>query len=144
MCYTFDEGGTPVTKNIVLKFGLGENFYNLDGKSVEMDVVPVIKNGRTLLPARYVTEPFGGEVFWDGDEKKVTYILADKIVELWIGKSTAKVNGIEVQIDPNNPEVVPTIINDRTMVPIRFLAESLGCSVEWIADTKEIILTYTR
>ncbi|MCK5743748.1 MAG: copper amine oxidase N-terminal domain-containing protein, partial [Caldisericia bacterium] len=61
----------------------------------------------------------------------------------WIGKSTAKLNGIEVQIDPDNPDVVPTIINDRTMVPMRFLAESLGCSVKWIADTKEIILTYS-
>ncbi|HOO96382.1 MAG TPA: copper amine oxidase N-terminal domain-containing protein [Caldisericia bacterium] len=52
------------------------------------------------------------------------------IVELWIGKPIAKVNGVETQIDPDNSEVVPTIIDGRTMVPMRFLAESLGCSVE--------------
>jgi len=34
------------------------------------------------------------------------------------------------------------IVSGRTMVPMRFLAESLGCEVEWVATTKEIILTY--
>ncbi|MCK5743707.1 MAG: copper amine oxidase N-terminal domain-containing protein, partial [Caldisericia bacterium] len=59
-----------------------------------------------------------------------------------IGKSTARVDGIEVQIDPNNPDVVPTIINDRTMVPMRFLTESLGCKLEWKAEKEEINLSY--
>ncbi|MEZ4812626.1 MAG: stalk domain-containing protein [Caldisericia bacterium] len=40
------------------------------------------------------------------------------------------------QIDPDNPDVVTTIIDDRTMVPMRFLAENLGCKVEWIAETE--------
>ncbi|MEZ4813441.1 MAG: stalk domain-containing protein [Caldisericia bacterium] len=107
-----------------------------------MDVSPVIQNGRTLLPARFVTEPLGGSVAWDGYEKKVVCTLADKTVELWINKPTTKISGQEVQIDPDNPDVVPTIINDRTMVPMRFLAESLGCEVEWIAETKTVIITY--
>jgi len=64
------------------------------------------------------------------------------IVELWIDKPIARVNGVEIQIDPDNPDVVPTIINDRTMVSMRFLAESLGCEVEWVADTKDVIITY--
>ncbi len=107
-----------------------------------MDVSPVIQNSRTLLPARFVTEPLGGFVTWDGNEKKVVCTLSDKTVEFWIDKPTAKVNGQEVQIDPDNPDVVPTIINDRTMVPMRFLAESLGCEVEWIAETKTVTITY--
>ncbi len=92
-------------------------------------------------------------MFWDGDERKVTCKLVspdnhkteeykENIVELWIDKPTARVNGVEVQIDPDNPDVVPTIINDRTMVPMSFLAESLGCEVEWVPDTKDVIITY--
>jgi Copper amine oxidase N-terminal domain len=160
---TFELGKNPVfirietileeEKPVTLKFKIDAMFYELNDEQIQMDSKPTILQDRTYLPARYVTEPLGGQVFWDGEERKVTCKLVapdnaetedykENIVELWIGKSTAKVNGIEVQIDPNNPDVVPTIINDRTMVPMRFLAESLGCSVEWIAETKEIILTY--
>jgi outer membrane protein assembly factor BamB len=111
-------------------------------KSEVMDVAPTIRNGRTLLSARYLVEPLGGKIDWDGVERKVTCNLVDITVELWIGKPTAKINGVEVQIDPDNPEVVPTIINDRTMVPMRFIAESLDCEVEWLGDTKEIKVRY--
>jgi len=45
-------------------------------------------------------------------------------------------------IDPSNPNVVPEITNSRTMVPLRFVAESLGCEVEWLPDTKSIRITY--
>ncbi|HOO96885.1 MAG TPA: stalk domain-containing protein [Caldisericia bacterium] len=139
-----------------LTFKIASNQLTLDNdKSEQMDTSPIIKDGRTLLPARYVTEPLGGQVEWDADERKVTCTLVapdnpetddykENVVELWIGKPTAKINGIETQIDPNNPEVVPTIIDGRTMVPMRFLAESLGCEVEWIAETKEIVLTYAK
>ncbi len=138
-----------------LAYSINSNTYNPDNdKPREMDSQPTIKNGRTLLPARYVVEPLGGQVFWDGEQRKVTCKLVapdnhktdeykENIVELWIDKPTARVNGVEVQIDPDNPDVVPTIINDRTMVPMRFLAESLACEVEWIAETREIILTYS-
>jgi hypothetical protein len=126
-----------------LEFQIDRMSYLLDGNQRDIDVAPVIKNGRTLLPARYVTEPLGGDVTWDGGAKKVVCMLNDNTVELWIDMPNARVNGSVIPIDPDNPEVTPTIINDRTMVPMRFLAESMGCEVEWIAETKEIILTYT-
>ncbi len=138
-----DDIGDAVTpKTISLTFQIGNKICQVDGSQLVMDVTPQVMFGRTLLPARYVLEPLEGDVSWDNIEKKVVCELGENVVELWIGKSTAKVNGVAVQIDPNNPDIVPTIINDRTMVPMRFLAESLGCEVEWIADTKEIILTY--
>ncbi len=126
-----------------LEFQIDRMSYLLDGNQRDIDVAPVIRNGRTLLPARYVTEPLGGDVTWDGGAKKVVCMLNDNTVELWIDMPNARVNGSVIPIDPDNPDVVTTIINDRTMVPMRFLAESLGCEVEWVADTKEIILTYT-
>jgi len=47
-----------------------------------------------------------------------------------------------VYIDPNNHSVKPIIINDRTMLPLRFVAESLGCDVGWVNDTRTITITY--
>ena len=142
------------TSDTIIRYILGSKYYFIGNEKNTMDVTPTIINQRTLLPARYVVEPLGGQVFWDGDERKVTCKLLapdnpdtdeykENTVELWIDNPIAKVNGEEVQIDPDNPDVVPTIINDRTMVPMRFLAESLGCEVKWVADTKEIILTYS-
>jgi len=68
--------------------------------------------------------------------KRVDIEYRGKTVTLWIGKNTAKVNGKEVMIDPSNPNVVPEIINGRTMLPLRFVAEALGCEVKWDDATK--------
>jgi hypothetical protein len=163
LIYVAGESGTSCfrlediinTMEIRLTFQINESFFfTSNGISRFMDVSPTVINDRTLLPARYVVEPLGGQLFWDGDERKVTCKLVapdnpdtdeykENIVELWIDNPIAKVNGEEVQIDPDNPDVVPTIINDRTFVPVRFLAENLGCQTEWDAESKEVILTYT-
>jgi len=161
--YTLKKMGEVTEKNLhyennYLCFQLNNQEYISGIESVTMDTTPIIKDNRTLLPARYVIEPLGGSVSWDGAERKVTCILKapsnstgdDSVdeskyntVELWIGKPTTRVNVVEKQIDSNDPGVVPTVVDGRTMVPMRFLAENLGCEVEWIAETKEIILTYS-
>jgi Copper amine oxidase N-terminal domain len=110
-----------------LRFNIQQKVMIVDGVDSIIDVTPVIQNGRTLLPARYVTEPLEGIVTWVGSEKKVVCELGDNVVELWIGKSTAKVNSVEVQIDPNNPEVVSTIISDRTMG-----SNEIPCRISWV------------
>ncbi|MGB9749849.1 MAG: copper amine oxidase N-terminal domain-containing protein, partial [Caldisericia bacterium] len=89
-----------------------------------------------------IVEPLGGEITWDPTEKKVTILFNNKLIELWIGKNIAKVNGIITSIDLSNPKVVPMIIQGRTMLPIRFVAENLGCKVEWDANTKVITIIY--
>ncbi|MCX8094746.1 MAG: copper amine oxidase N-terminal domain-containing protein [Caldisericia bacterium] len=63
-------------------------------------------------------------------------------MELWIGEKIARVNGINTPIDPNNPKVVPMIIQGRTMLPVRFVAENLGCKVEWESTTKTVTIIY--
>jgi len=134
---------TPQPDVTILEFQIDRESYYLNDNIGYMDVSPTVINDRTLLPARYVVEPLGGDVAWDEQEKKVTCILGDVTIEMWIDNPIAKVNGVEVQIDPHNPDVTPTIIDDRTFVPVRFLAENLGYQTEWDAETKEIILTYT-
>jgi hypothetical protein len=134
----------PVIKAVKVKYQIGESFYIKDDKKTEIDSAPMIIEDRTHLPARYVTEPFGGEVLWDGDDRKVTCMLGENTVEMWIGKPSARVNGKSKQIDEENDKITPVIIDGRTLVPLRFLLESLNCEVEWVNESREIILTYTK
>jgi hypothetical protein len=85
-----------------------------------------VKNSRTLLPLRLVSETLGAEVSWDESQKKVTVQDAGKKIELFIGNATATVNGSAYTL-----EAPPEIYYDYTYVPVRFVAESLGCEVGW-------------
>jgi polyhydroxybutyrate depolymerase len=131
-------------KETVILLQIGKSTFTVNGVSNTLDSPPVIKNGRTLVPIRAIIEALGGTIGWDAAEKKVTISFGSTTIELWIGKSTAKVNGINTPIDPTNLQVVPEIINGRTMLPLRFVAESLGCSVDWNATTKTITIKYPK
>jgi len=87
--------------------------------------------GRTVVPIRAIVEALGGTIEWEGTERKVTINFDSTTIELWIDNPRAKVNGTEVYIDPNNHSVKPIIINDRTMLPLRFVAESLGITITY-------------
>lgn len=109
----------------------------VDGNWVITDVPPMIKDDRTLVPVRGVFEALGINVEWDGDTKTVTAVSQDgnTTVSLTIGETTATVNGEENEID-----VPAQIINDRTMVPVRFIAQSLGCYVGWNNELRTVIV----
>ncbi|MCD6168668.1 MAG: copper amine oxidase N-terminal domain-containing protein [Caldisericia bacterium] len=133
-----------VIYRIILKLQIGSKTMYINDEPKEIDVPPTIVEGRTLLPIRWVAEPLGADVGWDGKERKVTVSLNDTTIELWIGKPTARVNGIEKPIDPNNPKVVPMILNGRTMLPVRFVAENLGADVLWDGTTKTVTIIYPK
>ncbi|MCW1309745.1 MAG: stalk domain-containing protein, partial [Candidatus Nanoarchaeia archaeon] len=127
---------------IIIIMHIGNTIFTVNDIIKVLDSPPIIKNNRTLVPIRVVVEALGGTIYWDSFLKKVTVLLKNNIVELWIGKSIAKINGISVPIDPNNPKVVPEIINSRTMIPLRFVVESLGCNVQWDDNTQTITIIY--
>lgn len=129
----------------VIKLNLDKTAYQVNNEVRQMDTAPFNYQGRTLLPIRYVTEPLGASLDWDGAAQKVTVKLGDKIIELWIGKNTALVNGQEVMIDEANPEVMPLIVPPgRTMLPVRFITENLGCQVDWDPDLQEVKINYAN
>lgn len=134
---------TPENQKTVLVFIIDNNTYTVNGELIEMDVSPVIIEGRTMLPIRFAATPLGAEVGWDNETRKVTVSLGNTVIELWIGQSNALVNGVTVPIDANNSNVKPLIINDRTMLPIRFVTESLGCDVHWDDITRKVTITKT-
>ncbi len=130
-------------KKIVIRFYIGKKYYYLNEERKEMDVAPVILEGRTMLPIRYVADAIGAETKWFEEEQKIQILLKSTMIELWIGKNTAKVNGVDKLLDPSNPEVKPVILPPgRTMLPIRFVVENLGCKVDWDPSTQEVKITY--
>ena len=100
----------------------------LDGAEIYPDVPPIIENGRTLVPVRALFEALGGEVLWDGSvEPGTVYISKGGItITLAIGSNTALVNGAETQMD-----VPAQIFADRTLIPVRFVSETLSFTVTW-------------
>jgi hypothetical protein len=132
------------TMTIVLV--IDQNSMLVDGRTVAVDasgqVAPVIQNSRTLLPVRVLIETLGGTIAWDPVARKVTVGLAGHEVVLWIGKSTALVDGLAVPVDAADKRVVPIITVGRTLLPLRFLSESLGLGVQWDPIARSITLTY--
>lgn len=107
----------------------------IKGKPIIFDVAPKVINNRTMIPAREVFEKVGAEVLWDNDTRSVVVIKDDITINIQIGSDTAIVNGINKVLD--SPAV---IVEGRTLVPVRFIAEELGMSVKWDGETKTVII----
>lgn len=97
------------------------------------DVNPTVIEGRTVLPVGTIFKALGLEVNWDSATKTVTGTNSQVVIKLQIDQVLATVNGKEVTL-----EVPATVINGRTMVPARFVAEATGAVVGWNATTKTI------
>jgi hypothetical protein len=106
-----------------------------NGKELKFDVPPVIKYGRTLIPVRAVSNALGADVAWDGATGTVTITKDETVIVIKLGSNVATVNGVEVQLDAK-----PELISNRTLVPIRFIAETLKQNVEWDEDTGSVII----
>ena len=128
-------------KTVKLEFYIGKSYVYINGIIMKMEVAPFIKDGRTFVPVRYVAEPFGAQVIWNGTERKVT-LIHKKLIELWIGNSQAIVDSIPVYIDPQNLDVVPFIMEGRTFLPLRFVSEAFGAAVNWDSITKKVTIEY--
>ncbi len=110
---------------------------SLNGKHLDFVQAPVNVDGRVLVPMRGIFEAMGAEILWDDTQKKVTGILGDKTVELIIGGKTATING-----EKENLDVPGCIINNYTMVPVRFISEGLDARVEWQKETNTVVIVH--
>jgi len=127
-------------EKIIQKYYINKPYYYINDDKKVLDTLPVIKNGRTFLPIRYITEAIGAKVEWNSRERKTTIDLGDKKVELWVDKSSALLNGSTITIDSTSREITPFITNNRTYMPIRFVSECLGLTVNWNPELKEIAI----
>ena len=127
-----------VTKYVMVTMQIGSKTATSDdGATYTLDVPPMILAGSTFVPMRFIGERLSAEITWVASEKKVIYKLGKTIVEIWIGKKEAKVNGAEYKLA--SP---PVIVSGKTLVPLRFVAEALGAKVTWQGETKTIIIEY--
>ncbi|WP_147421237.1 copper amine oxidase N-terminal domain-containing protein [Biomaibacter acetigenes] len=98
----------------------------IKGQKVESDVKPLVKGGTTLVPVRIIVENLGAKVDWNQDTGSIIITKNGKTIELSIGSREVKINGVVSTIDEP-----ATILEGRTVVPLRFISESFGTKVNW-------------
>lgn len=108
----------------------------VDGKKIEFDAQPEMVNERTMVPMRAIFEELGATVGWDQPAQTVTAETATKTIVATIGETSMYVNGEEKVMD-----VAPYIKDERTYVPARFIAEALGCEVNWDQENHVVVIT---
>jgi uncharacterized protein YvpB len=124
-------------KTPVIDMQVGNPYMYVNGVKKIVDPVgkvsPELVNDRTLVPIRAIIEEMGGNISWDGINQKVTIVLQNRTLEMWIGAKTAYINKYYFEFD-----VVPQIINSRTFIPLRFVTEQLGGAVSWDPAAEKI------
>lgn len=108
----------------------------LDGDLVEFDQPPVSVDGRTLVPIRAVMEKMGGTVNWFPETNTTEIIFDGNMMQLVLDSTTAFYNDEEYTLD-----VPPQAMGNRTLMPLRFVAEKFGFDVVWDGDTRTVVIT---
>ena len=113
---------------------------SVNEKYVKTDTAPIIENGTVLIPARAAADALGCDsVKWDQNSKTATLINNGTTIKITIGKSTALVNGKSKKL--SSPA---KLVNDRTLVPVRFIAENFSAKVSWDEKTYTCLLYTSR
>ncbi len=102
-----------------------------------LDAPPLIRDQRTFVPLRFLGEIIGAKVSWNAQERRVTYLYNETLVELWIGSKQIRIDGEYREID-----VAPFIESGRTLVPLRFITEPMGAQIQWDPATRIILLLF--
>ncbi|MGE5370728.1 MAG: stalk domain-containing protein [Solirubrobacterales bacterium] len=130
-----------VKKQIKLTVGMKQ--CQVNDQTRTLDAAPFIKDERVYLPLRAVSDALGAEVAWDPSEGRATLKNGGNEVIVWVGQNRAVVNGTFQIIDPQTAYIKPLMVPPgRIMLPLRFVAEKLGCLIEWNATTRNITISY--
>lgn len=125
----------------LIKLRIGSKIVNINGETSQMDAAPYIKNGRTMVPIRFIAESMGATVEWNQALKEVTIKRDQKTIRIRIGSKDGYIKeegGLgETKVTLDAP---PEIVSGRTFVPLRFISEVLGAEVGWNNDLKEITI----
>ncbi|HEX7066555.1 MAG TPA: stalk domain-containing protein [Bacillales bacterium] len=108
----------------------------INGNLINYSSEPYIREGRTRVPLRKTIEIMDGVIKWHGNTRSVSIKAEGKNILLYINSTKAYVNKNAVTLD-----VAPVIVGDRTMIPIRFLSETIGYNVGWVSDTQDVVIS---
>lgn len=122
-----------------LKYDGEYHYYNAEEIVLEINgrepddlpMPPILLNNYTLVPAREVFEGLGAEVDWHSDSRQVQIFHENTTVVIKINSTTALVNGEEKEMD-----IPAKIINDKTMIPLRFVSQAIDKDVAWDGNTR--------
>jgi hypothetical protein len=127
---------TPSTGASTITMQIDNATMNVGGTDNVIDVPPMIINDRTMVPLRAIFEALGADVQWDGDTRTITGTKGDTTITMQIDSLTMTKNGAESALD-----TPPQIVSDRTLVPVRAIAESFDCQVDWDGDTRTVTIS---
>lgn len=122
----------------ILPFGVSasENIYvTVDGATLDFDQPPIMQNDRVLVPMRLIFETLGATVEWDEYNQYVNATKDDISITMQIGNNTMVKNGQYITLD-----TAPILLNGRTLVPVRAVAESLEATVEWRGEINTVVI----
>jgi hypothetical protein len=141
-----DVAGNETTRTLIVRkvnekkivLTVGSTLAIVGNEQITLEAAPVIEQGVTLVPLRFIAEAFDSEVNWNGALQIITIVNKTHNIQL-------QVNSKLVFIDNQKGkdlDVAPKIINGRTFVPIRFISEAFGATVDWDNNTKTVTITY--
>ena len=110
-------------------------YIEFNGNILGFDVPPIIEDGSTLVPMRFLFEQMGADVEWNSETQTATATLDNKAVTFSIDNVNARINNKPAKMD-----VPARLINGKTMVPLRFLSENMVYNVDWDADSRTAII----
>ncbi|ALS21976.1 copper amine oxidase N-terminal domain-containing protein [Paenibacillus naphthalenovorans] len=140
--YTGDGTQWYRTEPVWIKSNENEDFVDnlisvkIDEKVLEFEQLPILVDGTTLVPMRKIFESLGAEIEWHAETSTVTAHKGQTTIQLTIDSDSAIINGELTKLD-----APPIIKNGVTLVPVRFISESLGTKVEWKETTKTVQIT---
>lgn len=113
----------------------------INGVKTDFDVPPQIIEDRTLVPMRKIFETLGAKVTWIGELNTIIAAKGENVIAMTVGIKTYSATNVMTGETKNiDLDVPPTIIEDRTLVPIRAVSEALDKNVEWNGETKTVII----
>lgn len=113
-------------------------WLSVNGQLIQCDMPPILLNNRTMVPAVFVFTALGAEVTWLSRTRQVEISYGEQQILLTIDSRDVLLNNRTVSMNANDPPA--KIINDRTMIPARFVAENLGMQVGWDNATRTVSL----
>lgn len=110
-------------------------FIEVDGITLQMDQPPITLNNQTMVPLRAIFDALGAKTEWNAKTSTISASKGVHTVMLSIGNSSATVNGKIIKLD-----APPVAVNGYTLVPVRLISSSLGATVEWVKNSKTVVI----
>ena len=126
--------GNPISNEV--SFKVGEASYFVNGEEKTMDSVAIVHNSRTMVPMKYAAEAFGAKVEWDKDTRTAVITHGENTIKLPIDGNIIYVGEKQIEMDTK-----ALVVEGRTMLPLAYIAQSLGLVTSWDGATKTVKIT---